>query len=420
MGMDRRIEKNRRPLFIKLGFTAVLGLTLAWFARGALTDASIPTFRVDRTRLSIATVTAGNFEDFIPVRGTVTPLTSVFLDAVEGGRVETIFVKNGQHVQAGQPLLELSNTALQLDVISREAQVSEQLNNLRNTRLAMEQNRLSLKRDLVEIDYQIQRLERLTTRQEELFARGMVSQATYQDAKDELAYYRQRRAVTIESQQQDEFMRMAQIASLEEGVAQLQQNLEIARKNLDALIITAPISGQLSSFNVELGQSKQRGETLGQIDDVDDYKLSALVDEFYVTRTREGLLGEFTLAGKTYPLRVARVYPQVVNGQFEVDMEFSGEVPPEVRRGQTLQIRMQLGDAGSALLLPRGGFFQDTGGNWAFVLDSSGKYAYKRDISLGRRNPEYFEVLSGLEAGESVIVSEYAAFATMQRIEFND
>lgn len=186
------------------------------------------------------------------------------------------------------------------------------------------------------------------------------------------------------------------------------------------MIITAPISGQLSSFNVELGQSKQRGETLGQIDDVDDYKLSALVDEFYVTRTREGLLGEFTLAGKTYPLRVARVYPQVVNGQFEVDMEFSGEVPPEVRRGQTLQIRMQLGDAGSALLLPRGGFFQDTGGNWAFVLDSSGKYAYKRDISLGRRNPEYFEVLSGLEAGESVIVSEYAAFATMQRIEFND
>jgi HlyD family secretion protein len=420
MGMDRRIEKSRRPLLIKIGVAAVLGLTLAWFARGALTDASIPTFRVERERVSIGTVTAGSFEDFIPVRGTVTPATSVFLDAVEGGRVEKLFVKNGSQVHAGQPIVELSNTTLQLDVISREAQVTEQLNNLRNTRLAMEQNRLSLKRDLVEIDYQVQRLGRLDSRQEELYNRGLVSQAMYQDTKDELAYYQQRRAVTIESQQQDESMRMAQIESLESGVAQLQKNLEIARKNLDSLVITAPIAGQLSSFSAELGQSKQRGETLGQIDDVDDFKLTVLVDEFYVTRTREGLLGEFTLAGKSYPLSVSRVYPQVVNGQFEVDMAFSGEVPNDIRRGQTLQIRMQLGDASTALLLPRGGFFQDTGGNWAFVLDASGRYAYRREISLGRRNPEYFEVLSGLEEGEQVIISEYAAFAEMQRIEFSD
>jgi HlyD family secretion protein len=420
MGMDRKIQKSRKPLLIKIGVATVLGLTLAWFARGALTDASIPTFRVERERVSIGAVTAGSFEDFIPVRGTVTPLTSVFLDAVEGGRVEKIFVKNGSHVHAGQPLVELSNTTLQLDVISREAQVTEQLNNLRNTRLAMEQNRLKLKSDLVEIDYQVQRLERLTARQEELFSRGMVSEATYQDSEDELTYYRQRRAVTVESQQQDETMRMAQIESLESGVEQLQQNLKIARKNLDSLIITAPIDGQLSSFASELGQSKQRGETLGQIDDVDDFKLTVLVDEFYVTRTREGLLGEFTLGGKNYPLSVSRVYPQVVNGQFEVDMEFTDEVPSDIRRGQTLQIRMQLGDASTALLLPRGGFFQDTGGNWAFVLDASGRYAYRREISLGRRNPEYFEVLSGLEEGEQVIISEYAAFAEMQRIEFSD
>jgi HlyD family secretion protein len=418
--MDRRIEKSRKPLLIKLGIAAVLGVGLLWFARGALTDAAIPTFRVDRERVSIAAVSSGNFEDFIPVRGTVTPATSVFLDAVEGGRVEKLFVKNGAQVHAGQPLVELSNTTLQLDVISREAQVSEQLNNLRNTRLAMEQNRLALKRELVEIDYQIQRLETLDARQEQLYSRGLLSQATFDDAKDELRYYRQRREVTIESQQQDESMRMAQIESLESGVAQLQKNLEIARRNLDSLVITAPIAGQLSSFSAELGQSKQRGETLGQIDDVDDFKLSVQVDEFYVTRTREGLQGEFTLAGKNYPLRVSRVYPQVVSGQFEVDMAFSGTVPPDIRRGQTLQIRMQLGDANAALLLPRGGFFQDTGGNWAFVLDAEGRYAYRRDISLGRRNPEYFEVLSGLEAGEEVIVSEYAAFAEMQRIEFNE
>ncbi|MDR0780058.1 MAG: efflux RND transporter periplasmic adaptor subunit [Pseudomonadales bacterium] len=417
--MDRKIEKSRKPLLIKLGAGAVLAVGLAWLAHGALTDAAISTFRVERERLSIGVVTSGRFEDFIPVRGTVTPAISVFLDAVEGGRVEKVFVKNGAQVHAGQPLVELSNTALQLDVISREAQVTEQLNNLRNTRLAMEQNRLSLKRDLVEVDYHIKSLETTVARQEQLYSRGALSQATNQDTKDELAYYRQRREVTIESQRQDETMRMAQIDSLESGVAQLQKNLEIARKNLDSLIITAPIDGQLSSFNTEMGQSKQRGESLGQIDNVDDFKLTVLVDEFYVTRTREGQAGEFTLAGKSYPLSVSRVYPQVVNGQFEIDMSFTGAIPSDIRRGQTLQIRMQLGDASAALLLPRGGFFQDTGGNWAFVLDASGHYAYRRDISLGRRNPEYFEVLSGLEQGEQVIISEYAAFAQMQRIELN-
>ena len=214
-------------------------------------------------------------------------------------------------------------------------------------------------------------------------------------------------------------MRRLQIESLESGVTQLQRNLEIARKNLDSLIITAPIAGQLSSFTAELGQSKARGETLGQIDDVEQFKLSVLIDEFYVTRTREGQYGEFTLAGLPYELRITKVYPQITNGQFEVDMEFVGTVPTDIRRGQTLQTRMQLGDASEALLLPRGGFFQDTGGNWAFVLDATGATAGKREITLGRRNPEYFEVLEGLREGEQVITSEYAAYATMERIKFN-
>lgn len=419
MGMDRKLEKSHKPLLIKLGVGGVLVMGLLYFAQSLLSDASIPTYRVDRDRVTISDVVAGHFEDYIPVRGTVTPLTSVFLDAVEGGRVEKIFVRNGAQVKVGQPILELSNTALQLDVISREAQVTEQLNNLRNTRLAMEQNRLALRRDLVDIDYQLQRLERLVQRQGELFGRKLVSQAAYQDTQDELAYYRRRREVTIESQRQDETMRMAQIESLESGVEQLQQNLAIARKNLDSLVISAPIAGQLSSFDAELGQSKTRGETLGQIDDVDDFKLSVQVDEFYVSRTREGQSGEYTQGGRTYPLSVSRVYPQVVNGQFEVDMEFSHGAPADIRRGQSLQIRMQLGDASQALLLPRGGFFQDTGGNWAFVLSADGSYAEKRAIRLGRRNPDYFEVLEGLSEQDRVITSEYAAFAQMERIVFN-
>lgn len=419
MGMDRKIEKNRKPLLIKAALGLLLVTGLGWLGLGALRDSAIATFRVDRDKVTISEVMLGTFEDFIPVRGSVTPLTSVFLDAVEGGRVEKIHVRNGALVKQGQPILELSNAALQLDVISREAQVSEQLNNLRNTRLAMEQNRLALKSQLIDIDYNLIRLERLAERRRQLTARGLASEAEYQDTLDELEYQRRRREVTIESQQQDERMREAQIASLEDTVQQLEKNLEIARRNLDSLIVTAPISGQLSSFDAELGQSKQRGQTLGQIDDVDDFKLRVLIDEFYVTRTQEGQYGEFTLSGRTWPLRIARVYPQVVNGQFEVDMEFVEGMPPDIRRGQTLQTRVQLGDASEAVLLPRGGFFQDTGGNWAFVLAPGGEFALKREIRLGRRNPEYFEVLDGLAPGERVLTSEYAAYATMDRIQFN-
>jgi HlyD family secretion protein len=418
MGMDRKLAKNRRPLLIKLGLVAVFGSSLAFAGFRMLQDSAVATFRVEKERVTLGTVSYGTFEDFIPVRGSVTPLKSVFLDAIEGGRVEKIFIESGAIVEAGQPLLELSNTALQLDVISREAQVSEQLNNLRNTRLAMEQNRLSLKSQLVEIDYAIIRLERLVERRKELAEKNLISQAEFLDAKDELEYQRNRREVTIESQQQDETMRQSQLESLEDGVEQLQRNLEIARKNLDSLIITAPITGQLSSLDAELGQSKTRGETLGQIDDTERFKLSVLIDEFYVTRTKPGQYAEFTLSDKAYELRIAKVYPQILNGQFEVDMEFVGAVPPDIRRGQTLQTRVQLGDATEALLLPRGGFFQDTGGNWAFVLDETGEFAYKREIRLGRRNPEYFEVLEGLEEGDQVITSEYAAYATMERIQF--
>lgn len=419
MSMDRKIEKDRRPLLIKAGLGIVLAGGLGWVGLGALQDSAIATFRVDRDKVTISEVSSGIFEDFIPVRGSVTPLTTVYLDAVEGGRVEKIHVRNGALVQAGDPILELSNTNLQLDVISREAQVSEQMNNLRNTRLAMEQNRLSLKSQLVDIDYNLTRLQRLAERQRQLSERGLLSAAEHENTLDELEYQRQRREITIESQQQDERMREAQIASLEDTVEQLQKNLEFARRNLDSLIVTAPIAGQLSSFDAELGQSKPPGQTLGQIDDVDDFKAKVLIDEFYVTRTQQGQYGEFTLNGRTWPLRITRVYPQVVNGQFEVDMEFTEGMPPDIRRGQTLQIRVQLGDATEALLLPRGGFFQDTGGNWAFVLDASGQYAHRREIRLGRRNTEYFEVLEGLAEGERVLTSEYAAYAEMDRIEFN-
>jgi HlyD family secretion protein len=416
-GMDRRIDRPRFHL-AKAAAVLLLLAASAGVAVGFLRTHGVRTLAIDPARVTIGTVTAGAFEDFIPVRGTVMPLETVYLDAVEGGRVEKVYAEEGSVVEAGQPILELSNSALQLDVISREADVTEQMNNLRNTRLALEQNRLSLKRELVEVDYQIKRLGRLAERRKELLDRRLIARQDYDDAADELEYYENRRKITVESQQQDERMRLAQIASLESGVEQLQKNLSIARKNLDNLEVRAPVAGQLTALDAEVGESKPGGERLGQIDDIDDFKITAQVDEFYVTRVAQGQRAELMLDGRPYVLTVTKVYPRVRDGQFEVDLEFDGERPENIRRGQTLQLRLSLGDSSDTLVLPRGGFFEDTGGSWVFVLDASGKAAEKRSIRLGRRNPEYFEVLDGLAAGDRVITSAYSAFGSMDRIEF--
>jgi HlyD family secretion protein len=417
--MDRKIERRRFTWPRILAGSGVAALVIAVIYQ-FLSTSGVRSFAIASELVTVETAETGTFLDFVPIRGSVTPLNTVYLDAIEGGRVERVLAEEGGLIEEGQPILELSNTTLQLDVISREAQVSEQLNNLRNTRLAMEQNRLSLKSTLVEVDYQITRLTRLTERRADLFERGLIARQDYEDAADELEYYRNRREVTIESQEADERMRLAQIESLESAVEQLERNLEIARSNLDNLVIKAPIAGQLTSLDAEIGESKPRGQRLGQIDDVDDFKVTALVDEFYVTRTRAGQTAEFDLSGQTHRLEVIKVYPEIRDGQFEIDLAFVEAPPANLRRGQTLQIRVALGDSSEALLLPRGGFFQDTGGNWAFVLDESGEFAFKRNLRLGRRNPEYFEVLEGLEPGDRVITSAYSSYVDMDRIQLRD
>jgi HlyD family secretion protein len=417
--MDRKLAK-RRPGLLYWTALGILAVALAALGYRFVRASTVRTFVVPAERLTISTVTSGTFDDFIPVRGNVTPLETVYLDAIEGGRVEHVFVEEGAFVAQGEPILELSNTALQLDVISREAQIAEQLNNLRNTRLALEQNRLALESALVEIDYQIRRLGRLTERRKGLLDRGLIARNDYDEAADELEYYQRRRAVAIESRDQDERMRQAQIAALETNVEQLQRNLAIAKENLESLVIRAPIAGQLTALDAEIGEAKTPAERLGQIDDVATYKITARVDEFYVTRLAAGQAAELTLDDRRYELAVTKVYPQVSDGQFEIDLEFTGAPADNIRRGQTLQMRLALGDSSAALLLPRGGFYEDTGGNWAFVLDASGEFAAKRPIRLGRRNPEHFEVLDGLVRGERVVTSEYSAYAAMDRIEFEN
>ena len=412
--MDRRIERSsKKPLYIGIGAAAIAALILfAFFTDGASTS-----FTLDGQRIRTAKVRVGMFEDFIPLRANVEPERTVYLDAIEGGRVERILVEEGAFVEEGQPLVDLSNTSLQLDVIAREAEVSEQLNNLRNTQLAIEQNRLKLKSDLIEIDWQIVKLQRLVSRYEELEDNQFISKNDYEDARDELEYWTNKRDVTRESQEQDEKIRLAQIEQLQGSVSQLEKNLTLARANLENLLIRAPRSGQLTSLDAELGESKARGERLGQIDDVDRFKATALVNEFYLNRVRVGQRALLEINGRDYRLEISKVYPEVEASQFEIDLRFVGDAPTDIRRGQTLQLRLVLGDSTErATLLANGPFFNDTGGAWVFVLDASGDFATRRDVQLGRRNPNTIEIEGGLVPGDEVVISSYANFIDVDRL----
>jgi HlyD family secretion protein len=420
MGMDRKIEKSRKPLLIKLAIVAVFGSGLSFAGFRVLKDSSVATFRVAEDRVTIAEVAEGYFEDFIPVRGTVTPLRTVFLDATEGGRVDNIFVETGAIVEEGQPLLQFSNSDLQLSVATTATSITEQLNNLATITNTLQTTKINTERELLEREYRMQTLQRLLPRQQALADRGLASLTEIEATRDEIAYLEKFIANIRSRQELETRIRNERLQQIEVQIAQLESNLALSKQSFENLLVRAPAAGQLNSFDAEMGQSKNVGQRLGLIDDIEQFKLEVLIDEFYLSRTLTGQRAEFTLQNTPYELVVSKVYSEVANGTFKVDMDFVGEVPADIRRGQTLQVRVQLGDSSNALLLPRGGFFQDTGGNWAFVLDASGEFAEKRDIRLGRRNPEYFEVLEGLSAGERVITSEYAAFAEMDRIAFSE
>lgn len=413
-GMDRVVAK-KTPLARKLAYGggAILALLFVYWLAGLLLGGR--SLSVNSQRISVSEVTVGTFEDFIPLRGRLVPRSTVYLDAIEGGRVEEVLVEDGTIVAAGDPIARLSNTNLQLEVLSREAAVTEQLNNMRTIELQLEQNRLSHKRNLVEIDYQIIRLNRAIERQRELLGKNLVSRSTVDELQDELDYFVNRREVTLESQATDARLQEQQLAQLRSSGKQLETSLAFARKNLDDLNVRAPVAGKLSGFNIEIGQSIERGGRLGQIDDPDGYKLNVQIDEFYLGRVDLGQVAVAESGRDTYDLRVSKIYPQVNNGQFEVDMVFEGD-PEDVRRGQTMQVKLTLGDNSDALLIPNGSFYQETGGNWIFVVSPDGAEAVRRTVRLGRRNTDFIEVLDGLEPGEQVITSPYTSYADMDRL----
>ena len=417
--MDRPITPRRITGPRAAAILAGLGVVgLAVLAGDKVLDGQRSYF-IEAGRVTVSEVQHGIFSDDIPVRGQITPLTTVYLDAIEGGQVIDVFVEEGAFVEAGDPLVALNNTDLQLEVIGREAQVTEQLNNLRNTSLALEQNRLAHKRDLIEIDYQAARVTRLLDRRRPLLATAAVSRQDIEELEDELAYYRALRGATIEAQAQDERFRSAQVDQLEESIESLRVNLAIARENLANLVVRAPIAGQLTALDAHVGESKARGQRLGQIDQVDRYKVTAWIDEFYITRVVPGQGGTFGLDGRAFDLTVTKAYPEVVNGQFKVDLAFGNPAPARLRRGQTVQVRLALDAPTNSLVVDNGAFLQDTGGTWVFVIDPVSSEAVRRPVRLGRRTTRQIEVLDGLTAGDRIITSTYETFADMDRLVFD-
>jgi HlyD family secretion protein len=413
-GMDRRVERKTEPWRV-MAITAGVA-ALAFLAILLFDTADGQNLSVSADRVTLSKVARGKFEDFVPIRGRVTPLSTVYLDAIEGGRIERILVEDGAKLEAGDLIVELSNTTLQLEVTRNEAVVTEQLNNIRRIELELEQNRLSHKRNLIEINYQLGRLEKQFEREQKLMESRTISRVQLENTQDELEYYRSRRVVTLESQKTDARLQAAQLTFLTGAGVRLERNLELSRKNLEALNVRAPVAGTLSGFNVEVGQSIAAGGRLGQIDDADDYKIVASIDEFYLDRVDIKQLATFDRGGETYRLRVNKIYPQVKNGQFEADLVFDGEQPDGIRRGQTLQAKLTLGDSEDVVLIPNGPFLQDTGGNWLFVVTPDGDEAIRRTVRLGRRNAQFIEVLEGLEVGETVLTSPYGDFLEMDRL----
>lgn len=409
--VERRGLSTRMKAGIAAGVLAVAGIGFYAYAPSS----SSQTVAADR--VTISTVKRGTFDDFLPLRARVTPLLTIYLDSVEGGRIEEKLVEDGASVQKGQLLAVLSNPELQLSVLARQTDVSRELNSMRSQELALAQTRLADERGMFEVKAALDKAERQHAREAALAARGFIPRKQFEDTTADLAYQRGRYAVQQRTRATDERLQTSQLAQLRQSAASMNSSLDVARLNLESLKLRAPVSGQLSGFEIQVGQSVKSGERIGQIDSPGSNKLIAGVDEFYLGRIQVGQKAVIDQGGKSYVLKVTKIYPQVTNGQFEVDLQFQGNQPDGLQRGQTLQAKLTLGDPAPALLIPNGSFYNDTGGAWVFVVTEDGSEAVKRPVRLGRRNADFIEVLGGLQPGEKVLTSPYTGFADKDRLD---
>jgi len=416
--MDRKIEKKRWTVR-KIIYYSTAALFLLFVIYNFVLSDSSRKLNIHAERLNFSIAQSGPFQEFTPITGTLQPIETFQLDVSDGGKVVKKYVEEGTFLNVGDPILLLDNPQLRLSIIYNEANVFQQINNLRATRLSFQQNKLDLQSRLLQIDTDIRKQKRQYELNTQLYNKGLISKNEYLDAKDQYDYLLNNRNLTLDTYRQDSIFRAEQIQQLEISVNTLQANLDITQKQLENLTVRAPIQGQLTALEVEIGQSMAAGENIGQIDNVDSFKVRADIDEYWIARVSPGQTGEFTFADKDYKLMVKKVFPQVANGVFQVDMIFRDQQPPGIRRGQTVHIKLELGELSEALFIDRGGFYQTTGGQWIFVVDPSGEFAVRREIKLGRQNTQYYEVLDGLKPGEKVITSSYDNYDEIEKLILN-
>lgn len=413
--MDRIIEKKKWPAKRILTISGIVAL-VALIAASYYFTSGKSKLNVDTERITISEIKKGTFQEFIPVNGVVLPRTTIYLDAMEGGRVEEKYVDDGSMMKKGQPILRLSNTDLQLGLVTQQTNVYNLLTQMQISKNAAQQNTVSKLNQMTDVESQLKEAERIYKLDKYLYEQKAIGSQEYQKAKNDYDYFLQKKKLTDKILQQDSVSTDQQLKQARQSFEGSQNALNVMRQKVGDLIVRAPVDGQLTALDAEIGQSKNKGERLGQIDVTDGYKVRVDIDEHYISRIFIGLMGNFDFDNKTYKLEIKKVFTQVTNGQFQVDMEFTDEVPKGIRRGQTLQIRLALSDETKAILLAKGGFYQKTGGNWIFKVSADGRSAYKTDIQLGRQNPDYYEVLEGLLPGDKVITSSYENFGDMEEL----
>lgn len=406
--MDRQIEKKSflRRYAWYIAAAAALAALLVWIVLG--TTAS--TMTVNATDITISDVTRGKFDDYVRLNGQVLPIQVVQISPEEGGIVREKVVEEGTRVRKGDVILRLSNSNLDLQILNAEAELAEKQNLLRNTQVAMQQDRLNNRTEQATLDTDCDRKRRAYEQNARLYKERLISKEVYLQSREDYKLARRKQSLISQRLKQDSIYRHVQMAQMEDNLDNMRKNVLLVRDRKNKLEVRSAIDGELGLLDVELGQNIAAGQNIGQINDLSDFKVQAQIDEHYIDRVRPGLSASFSRDGKTYRLRVRKVYPEVRNGTFRTDFVFVGERPAQMRSGQTFYVELALGKSQQATLIPRGTFFQTTGGNWIFVLDKSGRKAYRRNISIARQNPQYYEVTDGLEPGERVITSGYEAF----------
>ena len=418
--MDKRIEKKKG---LALAFTSKalpywFGGFMAIFIIWLIFRDDSSTLRVNADTLTISEVSAGEFNDYIRVSGQVHPMTTIQLSPRESGIVEEIVIEEGTQVKAGDVIIRLSNDDLDMEILNSEANLAEKENALRNTMIQMEQEKMQLSLNILELETEVKRKGRTLESQKRLFNDGLIGKEEYLRSEEDYTLYCKKLEVTLARAEQDSIYRTVQIQQMEESLKNMKLNMQRIRNRKENLAVKAPIDGELGLLEVVLGQSIGSGAKIGQINALDSYKIEALIDEHYIDRVSAGLTATFERQNETYDAVIRKVYPEVRSGKFQADFKFSGEQPANIRTGQTYYLNLQLGQPESAVLIPRGTFYQKTGGKWIYVVSPDGGKAVKREIRIGRQNPQYYEVLEGLEPGEKVITSGYDNFGDNEVLVF--